>query len=441
MSDNLIMQQKRNPMIIKNLCPGLMELGKIKIGTKGALRQSQGGSSWQPPQKLDHFLITTMERGKDGNFMVDLNLHKQFGEAPKSLPVRLIYDDISLNFATRYICYYGKTVFCSGDGEVAQRLQPDKKTYAERTCPCGRQDPKYNGDDGPAGKDAVGGSNGKGKCKINGILSTIIDGAACVGGVWKFRTTSYNSVVGILSSLALIQRITGGRLAGIPMTMTVTPKTVHDPIQGSQQTIYVVSLQYAGTMDSLREVGYQIAMTEAKHGISMQRIEENARLMLVHTPTAGLGDDLADDVVEEFYPGEVAGSAVPDLVEAQTQDRPVGAVPEKTEDAPPLAGISLEQPGAARKRERGKPSPGHAKRTKAEMEEDRLADEADAKAQAQQGGGEPSPENEAVDTTTGEVTGDEPLPNLDGPEDGFPAPPDKTVAAQTPAGGDCPDLW
>jgi len=286
---------KRNTMMIKNLCPGLMEMGKIKIGNKGAVRKSASGADWQAPQKLDHFLITTMQRGQDNNFLRDENIHRRFGDKPTSIPVRLIYDDIALNFSTRYICYYGKTVFCSGDGETAQRLQPDRKTYQQIACPCERQDPRFAGDDG----------KGKGKCKINGILSVIIDGADAVGGVWKFRTTSYNSVVGILSSLALIQRITGGRLAGIPLNMTVTPKTVQDPIQGNQQTVYVVGLQFAGNMDILRSTGYQIAMDEAKHGISMARIEEDARLLITHTPTTGLGDDPIDDVIEEFYPEEV----------------------------------------------------------------------------------------------------------------------------------------
>ena len=327
---------KRNAMMIKNLCPGLMEMGKIKIGNKGQVRKSASGSDWQAPQKLDHFLITTNERGQDNNFMLDQSLHKVFGDAPKSIPVRLIYDDISLNFATRYICYYGKTVFCSGDGEEAQRLQTDKVTYKTRTCPCERQDPKFAG-------DVVNGQvkAGQGKCKINGILSVIIDGAQSVGGVWKFRTTSYNSVVGILSSLALIQRITGGRLAGIPMNMTVSPKTVADPIKGSQQTIYVVGLQYAGTMDSLRDTGYQIALTEAKHGISMARIEEDARLMLSHTPTTGLGDDLDQDVIEEFYPEEAMPGA-PALVEAEPVESK--AIETEVVDSPPADTPTLVTP-------------------------------------------------------------------------------------------------
>ena len=329
--------RQRNTMMIKNLCPGLVELGKIKIGNKGAIRKSQSGSDWQAPQKLDHFLITTNERGADNNFILDDSLHKVFGESPKQIAVRLIYDDISLNFATRYICYYGKTVFCSGDGEEAQRLQKDGSTKPI-TCPCERQDPKYTGEDG----------KGKGKCKINGILSVIIDGAQAVGGVWKFRTTSYNSVVGILSSLALIQRITGGRLAGIPLMMTVSPKSVANPLDGKQQTIYVVGLQYAGTIDTLRDAGYQIAITEAKHGISMKRIEEDAMLMLAHKPVggSGLGDDLDQDVIEEFYPEE-AKPGVALLVglkqEAEhVKNEMAKAQLDNIKTAPPLASITVE---------------------------------------------------------------------------------------------------
>ena len=53
-------------LIIKGLAPGLTERGKIKIGEKGRMIQSQRGTQFQPPQKLDHFRITTLYRGPDG---------------------------------------------------------------------------------------------------------------------------------------------------------------------------------------------------------------------------------------------------------------------------------------------------------------------------------------------------------------------------------------
>lgn len=82
-------------------------------------------------------------------------------------------------------------------------------------------------------------------------------------------------------------------------------------------------------------------------------------------------------------------------------------------------------------RERGKPSPGKQRRTAAEVEEDRLADEADAR-EAQGGTDQAAAETtatvvdavaESVDQATGEVTGGEPLPNMDTEDDNWPDPP------------------
>lgn len=330
--------RSRAPMQIKNLVPGLMEMGKIKIGRKGASRQGARGT-WQMPEKLDHFIITTMEKGKDNNFIPDAAIHGRLGQAPKEIPVLLLYDDPALNFPTRYSCYYGKTLFCSGDGETAERLAKDG-TRHEVPCPCPRQAPTFTGDDG----------NGKGKCKINGVLSVMIQGAEVVGGVWKFRTTSYNSVVGILSSMALIRRITGGRLAGIPLVLTVTPKTVADPIAGNQQTIYVVGLQYRGSVERLQGTGYEIAMNEAKHGIRVELIEQEARRMLTYEGAGDdpLGADDVDDVVAEFYPEEAAAAvgaevpgAVPDLV---PPDEPEPAKKKEKPEKPARARLAKPEP-------------------------------------------------------------------------------------------------
>lgn len=50
-------------MMLRNLAPRLAERGKIKIGIKGAKVTSRSGNEFQPPQKLDHFVVTTLERG------------------------------------------------------------------------------------------------------------------------------------------------------------------------------------------------------------------------------------------------------------------------------------------------------------------------------------------------------------------------------------------
>ena len=68
----------------KLLAPRVQELGKIKIGGKGPVRTSSGGKEFQPPKKFDHFVVTTRERGEDGNFLRDdqVHAHPKVGEKP-----------------------------------------------------------------------------------------------------------------------------------------------------------------------------------------------------------------------------------------------------------------------------------------------------------------------------------------------------------------------
>lgn len=293
-SDRIADPKHFRPIGIKGLTPGLLERGKIKIGIKGAVRQTRdGNSSYQLPQKLDHFIVTSTVRGADGNFQHDSDVMQLLGAKPTEIPIRLVYDDIDLNFPARYACYQGKTLFCTGDGERARRarIKSDKVDgYDMVPCTCERQDPSYEGKD---------------KCKITGTLSVMIDGAAAVGGVWKFRTTSYNSVVGIMSSLAMISRISGGRLAGIPLTMKLTAKTVQEPVTGSQQTIYVVGIEYKGTVEQLRDSGYKALLDDKTHGARIEDIERHARLLIAQQHDEYEVE--ADDIADEFFPEQAAG--------------------------------------------------------------------------------------------------------------------------------------
>jgi hypothetical protein len=265
--------------------------------------KSSKGNEFQPPQKLDHFIITTMQRGEDGNFVKDAEIHGAIGDKPKAIPVRLLYDDIELNFQCRYTCYKGKQRWCVGDGERAARMNGGGKA-AITPCPCERQAPDYTGPE---------------KCKINGCLSVIIDGAATVGGVWRFRTTSYNSTVGILSSLAMIKSVTGGPLAGIPLMMTLTPKTVANPVDGKSQTVFVVGVEYRGGVDELRQVGYDLAMKRQTHQIRMDDIEKQARKLLAHEDPVN-----DEDVVDEFYPEQAQAGPDQAAPEPEPEPEPIG---------------------------------------------------------------------------------------------------------------------
>jgi hypothetical protein len=118
-------------MAVKGLTPQLAERGKIKIGMKGEEKTSSQGKKFMLPVKLDHFLITTMQRDAAGRLMPDVALMarlKPEGGKITEIPVRLLYDDIDLNFPTRYACYKGNRCWCSGDGETAQRLDEAANT-------------------------------------------------------------------------------------------------------------------------------------------------------------------------------------------------------------------------------------------------------------------------------------------------------------------------
>jgi hypothetical protein len=300
--------------IIQGLIPGLTERGKIKIGMKGAERTSSGGSTFQLPQKLNHFIVTTLERGKDGNFLRDISLYAalKLDAEPKKLPILLLFDDIALNFQCRYTCYMGKTMFCSGDGVAA--FQMKSKTEPQRaqvTCPCYRKESTFKGDD----------DRGNGRCKINGTLSCMLAGANVIGGVWKFRTTGYNSTVGILSSLTLIKTMTGGLLAGIPLVLTIQPKVATNPVDGRAVTIYVVGVEYAGTMDDLQHGALQLAQKNAGFRKRLTHVEDEVRnLISVDAEVV----DQAGDVTKEFYPQEPPNATLvkPEIAGTTTQIEP-----------------------------------------------------------------------------------------------------------------------
>lgn len=280
-------------MSIRGLVPRLPERGKIKIGGLGQERTSQAGNKWQAPVKFDHFVITTLERGSDGNLLPDLAMRERFGDKPTSLPVRLLFDDPTLNMPTRYACYKGRSLWCAGDGATAQRLNDKTGEHFEVECTCPLADPTIKR--GPTEM----------RCKMNGALSVLIDGASGIGGVWKFRTTSYNSILGLLSSMSFIRQVTGGPLANIPLQLTLQPRQAANPVDGSAVQIFVVGLEFDGDMEALQDTGHRIALHRATTHLSIEHIEEEARRVLALAPPSNAplpGDDSAEDIVSEYYP-------------------------------------------------------------------------------------------------------------------------------------------
>lgn len=259
--------------MIKGFVPQLEEIGKIKIGEKGEKKTATGHSL---PVKFDHFEVTTILRDEaTGKFLPD-PVMKELGENPRELDIMLLYNDISLNYRTRYNAYKGGKCICAGDGETATTFDGDTVVCNPDTCE------KFQKKD----------------CKLNGILSCILMKASRLGGVYKFRTTSHHTSRAILSSLMFISTLTGGTLAMIPLKMTISPKKVQPKNSQTAQTIYVVNVIYHGVVDDLLDKVVKIAEYRKERRIYIQQLEQTARLALAEPES----EEEMKEVQAEFYP-------------------------------------------------------------------------------------------------------------------------------------------
>ncbi len=310
--------------MIKNLPRQLNEAGKIKIGKKGNMITSAKGKEFRPPKKLDHFQLVTTEKNTDGDYIVDIDLQNKIKDSKNGivnkdgclvgLPIRLLYNDTELNFPHRYVSYVSGKMSCHGDGEKARKRVDNFK--AEHTCPCDR---------------VVSGYQGQDKCKPTGTLTCVIDEAGLFGQAHKFRTTSMNTIKGILGGIELIKTATNGKIAGLPLMLTMNAKQTTTP-QGIATTVYIVSICYRGSMSDLRTEVLQLMSTEKQYLLSMDSIEDKVRQEVEIVDA-----EEEREFVEEFFPDAVTVEAT--VVEAakevkSTEPEPEAMVESKPESEP-----------------------------------------------------------------------------------------------------------
>lgn len=300
-------------MGIKGIENQLVEYGKIKIGKKGAEITSASGTKFRPPEKFKHFVLTTTERDEAGDLIVDQELMDRI-EAEESgmfnddekligVPIRLLYDSIKANFSNRLESYEPAGRTCFGDNEKSFKRITDFDPEKPTKCPCQRIEPGYTGKD---------------KCKFVGKLTCIIDEAELLGQVHTFRTTSRNSVLGILGGLNLIRTFTRGKLAGIPLMLTFNQKATKTAT-GISTTIPVVTVCFRGSQHELRRRTLQIMSEESQFLLSMADMEPAGGLFEID-----MSPDEEKEIQEEFYPDTVVLS----------QNSSAGENAKKVENAP-----------------------------------------------------------------------------------------------------------
>lgn len=269
------------PTCVKNSIVGfplqLGELGKIKIGKKGEEKKSRAGTKFKMPMKLDHFIVTTTEKNKKTDqFIEDSGIMEILGEDCTKIPVTVPYNDIDLIIPNSYTHYEKSKCVCRGDGEHAQLESGEIVQCNPKMCPYFE----------------------KKKCKQNAVLSVMLDDASMVGGVHKLRTTSFNSLRNIKSSLTFIKARTHGILAGLPLLLTLQPKTVNIPDGTGTTVIYMVNLVYNGKTRDLNDIAMEISRQES--GIEMAQLESAAAEQLLIPVSA----EEQKDIQNEFFPEE-----------------------------------------------------------------------------------------------------------------------------------------
>jgi hypothetical protein len=265
--------------IKRGLSNRLLEVGKIKIGAKGPPTKSSKGNTFQPPVKFGHFVITTTRRDTDtGNLIVNKEIMdlitKEAGPEPKEIKIRLPFDDIDMNFFTQFQYYVGKKCACHGDGETATRTGRDGKS---NRIECNPDECEFLTD---------------GKCKPSGILSCFLPYTEELGGIFRFRTHSWNSVSGILSALTYISAQTGGILQGLPLKLKMIKKSTADHGNVDAVTIVIDGRE----MLEISQIAAKLKGERLKLGIDIKRLEAQAA-------SAGflISKDDPEDVEDEYY--------------------------------------------------------------------------------------------------------------------------------------------
>ena len=268
----------RHKAMIKGISPRLQEIGRIAIGEKGG--RSKSGKSLLPT-KLDHFIFTTLNKDEEDRYIRDPEMMGMFGDGCTEIPIRLLYNDIELNFPTFYAKYARSGIKLRGDGENWTVYNAD-----------GSREEVFDPNNEHGFLDDPG-------VKPHGILTVLVEGQNSVGGVFKFRTTSWNSINNILSSLALIKNMCG-MLTYIPLKLVVRKKEVQ-PIGMAHKTwIPVVSVEFRGSIEELQTQAIEVRrLTSGAQREEMRQLEAAVREHLDEDETI----EMQRDVASEFAPG------------------------------------------------------------------------------------------------------------------------------------------
>ena len=266
------------------------------------------------PEKDDQFTLTSQVQNREGWVLhpLDEKLRKEAeGHKLRSIPVRLLFNDPTLNLRADYSLFDRSTgrPVCVGNGETCRRT--GKEGIASLPC---------------VGPDACAFANGE--CKAYARLNVVVgDGDEDALGSFVLRTTSFNTIRTLVARLQYFSAVSGWRLACMPLELKLRGKST---TMSHRAAIYYVDLVVrAGlSLEQAIEGARELEQRRQVSGFDQAALDEAARQGFANGAFEELEEDV-QAVVEEFYPQDVpAGAAegVPDAPATSLRDKLNGKV-------------------------------------------------------------------------------------------------------------------
>ena len=224
--------------------PRLPRLGKVHLGVK---KLSQRGNEY--PSATDYLVCPP-------------SIQSVYGEKPRELDIVLPSDDVAQVAGVAWKSYSAtRGKVCTSDGEHAARLidvdrlprgtdatqdeydaalvSKDSKNVEWRKIPCPAHDCVFAK---------------KGVCKPVMNLLFMVPKAPGIG-VFQLDTGSINSIRDIRGGIELVRKLSGGRLAGIPLKLRLEPMEVISPEDQKKKVVFTLKLISPATLGRVLMAG------------------------------------------------------------------------------------------------------------------------------------------------------------------------------------------
>lgn len=261
-------------------------IGRIMMGhTEIRAGKGPDAKTRALPARDDHFTITTLRQNADRSWVrhpLADKLAKDANGKLTAIPVRVAYNDPNLSIHNRYTCFDPEKgrVLCAGNGVKARRATES----GVQSIDCPRVEACEYGQ--------------RMRCKNMTRIYLQIDGQSDELGVFVLRTTSFNSLDRVAGKLTRLYGLTGGKLAGMPLMLTIHDKT---SAMSMRTPFWFADLEQRAGMSLIDTA--KAASAWQRHfedaGLSLEGLEQAARAGLANGDFA---DELED--IEEWLSDE-----------------------------------------------------------------------------------------------------------------------------------------